>query len=89
MGTDIYHLLLTLTVAAGGSVLATRLKIPAGAILGSLVSVAVLQVTTGYAAVPATTKLFTQILAGLFIGKNIVRQDFVILRTIISRRQLR
>jgi membrane AbrB-like protein len=61
-----------------------KLKIPAGAILGSLVSVAVLQVATGYAAVPVNTKLFTQILAGLFIGKNIVRQDFVILRTIMK-----
>lgn len=84
MGTDIYQLLLTLAVAAAGSFLATKLKIPAGAILGSLVSVAVLQVTTNYAAVPVYTKLFTQILAGLFIGKNIVREDFVILRTIVK-----
>jgi membrane AbrB-like protein len=69
-------------VAAAGGLAAFRLKIPAGLIIGSLVGVAALQIFTGAAALPANAKLFTQIVAGLFIGKNIRRQDFAVLRPI-------
>lgn len=67
--------MITIAIAVVCGVLGLKTKFPAGAIVGSLIGVAVFQVLTGKAELLPNTKLFTQCVAGLFIGKNINRKN--------------
>ncbi len=84
MGVFQINIIITLIVALIGGLIALRLKIPAGAMIGSMFFVALLNVTTGSAFMPIEVKIFTQIIAGLFIGTNIRRDDVIAFRSMIK-----
>lgn len=84
MGVFQISIIITLIVALIGGFIALRLKVPAGAMIGSMLFVALLNLTTGLAFMPREVKIFTQIIAGLFIGTNIRRNDVLALRSMIK-----
>ena len=60
--------LLTIAVATVGGLVLQKLKFPAGAMVGAMVAVGALNIFTGGALMPASVKVFTRTIAGLFVG---------------------
>lgn len=69
--------LYTLLIAILGGLLGIRLKIPAGAIVGSMFAVAFYSIFTGNATMPENISFITQVGTGAFIGSKINRSDFL------------
>lgn len=61
-----------------------KLKLPAGAIVGALISVAILNIVTGLGYMPRTIKIFTQMVSGLVIGSKVVKADIYKLKNIVK-----
>lgn len=78
------ELILTLIVGILGGIIALRLKMPAGAMVGSMIAVTVFSVITGHAYIPQNIKIITQISAGAFIGASIKRKDVLEMKLIIK-----
>ena len=74
------NLAITLLAAAAGGLLALKLKIPAGAIIGGMVFVAALNIIWGIASVPSGARVVVQSVAGALIGASITREDVLRLR---------
>jgi uncharacterized protein len=77
-------LALTIMVGFIGGFTALRFKVPAGAMVGSMIATSVFSVATGRAIMPQDVKVFTQIAAGAFIGAGISRKDVLGLRYIFK-----
>lgn len=77
-------LILTLIAALLGGLTALRLKIPAGAVIGSMFTVAIFNIITGDAFLPQNVRVATQIVAGAFIGLGIKRRDLLGLKLILK-----
>jgi membrane AbrB-like protein len=77
-------LFLTVIVGFIGATAATKLKVPAGAMVGALIATAFFNIMTGKAFMPQDVKVITQIAAGAFIGAGISRKDVLDLRYIIK-----
>ncbi|MGI5896239.1 MAG: AbrB family transcriptional regulator [Oscillospiraceae bacterium] len=80
---QLVQLLFTLLVAVAGGLLAQKIKVPAGAMIGAMVAVAALNIATGQAYLPTEVKVAVQIIAGLFIGVGIRKKDVLALRRVI------
>ena len=78
------RLLLTIAVAMVGGYAALRLHVPAGALIGSMVVVAVLNVASGTAYMPVSWKFYTQISTGAYLGAKISKADAVGLKIILK-----
>lgn len=78
------ELILTLIIGIIGGTIALRFKIPAGAMVGSMMAVTVFSVLTGHAYIPQNIKIITQISAGAFIGASIKRKDVLDMKLIIK-----
>jgi membrane AbrB-like protein len=78
------ELILTIIIGFIGGLTALRFKVPAGAMVGSMIATAVFSVLTGKAFMPQDVKIITQIAAGAFIGAGISRKDVLDLRYIIK-----
>lgn len=78
------ELIITLIIGILGGTIALRLKIPAGAMVGSMVVVTLFSVMTGHAFIPQNIKIITQISAGAFIGAGIRRKDVLDMKLIIK-----
>jgi uncharacterized protein len=78
------ELVLTIIVGFIGGLTALRFKVPAGAMVGSMLATGVFSVTTGKAFMPQDVKVITQIAAGAFIGAGITRKDVLDLRYIVK-----
>ncbi|MFQ8584290.1 MAG: AbrB family transcriptional regulator [Holdemania massiliensis] len=76
-----------LTLAAGimGWRIAARLKLPAPAMLGSMIAVGLTNILFDYAALPLAVKVFAQAISGAFIGMQINRSDLGRLKSLIIR----
>ena len=74
-----------LTLAAGimGWRIAARLKLPAPAMLGSMIAVGLTNILFDYAALPLAVKVFAQAISGAFIGLQINRSDLGRLKSLI------
>lgn len=77
-------LIITLIVGITGGLAALKLKIPAGAMIGSMLCVAFYNVITGNAFLPQDIKVITQIAAGAFIGSGIRYKDVQDLKLMIK-----
>jgi uncharacterized protein len=77
-------LVLTIIVGFIGGLTALRFKVPAGAMVGSMLATGLFSVTTGHAFMPQDVKVITQIAAGAFIGAGISRKDVLDLRYIVK-----
>lgn len=60
----------TLLVAGLGGFIGIKLKIPAGALVGAMASVAIYNIYTGQGSIPMNFKLIAQIVVGGMIGLN-------------------
>ena len=68
-------LLLTFAVAAAGALIFLKLKVPAGAILGAMIFVAVYNTATGAAYFPMELRPVIRVLAGALIGARVSKDD--------------
>ncbi len=78
------RLIFTILVAFVGAFVGTKLRIPAGTLLGSMIAVAVYNIMFGLAYMPGGVKFYTQIATGAFIGAKLKRKDILDLREIIK-----
>ena len=74
------NILLTACVAALGSFLFHKMKIPAGALIGAIIFSAAFNILTDFGAFPAFMKTVMQAIAGAFIGLRITKRDLSELR---------
>ena len=66
-----------------GALIARRLKVPAGALIGSMLAVVLCSITTGYGeAYPADLRIVIQIVSGLIIGSRFTRSDIALFRRV-------
>lgn len=79
----VLKLCLTFLVAFVGAKVALKLKVPAGAMIGSLFFVSIFSVFTGMGYFPISVKTMTQAVAGAFIGISVQRKDIQELKQII------
>jgi len=68
-------LLMTLGAAAAGGILLWQLGVNAGAMIGAMLGVAALNLTTGKALRPVKLRTAVQVMAGAFIGQNMTRDN--------------
>lgn len=78
------NLLITFLVALIGALVAMKLKIPAGAMVGSMIAVAIFNIAFDCAYFPRDLKTMTQIISGLFIGCKITKYEIVSLKKSIK-----
>lgn len=71
----ILNIILTLIVASIFSFMAIKLKIPAGALLGAILSTVLLNLFTEIAYFPPNMKIFSSCLVGTYLGSRITMQD--------------
>jgi membrane AbrB-like protein len=74
---------LTAAVAIGGGLLGHYLKIPAGAMIGSMLAAALYNIITKQAAVPRYLPLVLQIAAGAMIGARMTRENILSLKDMV------
>ena len=74
---------LTLLAGVAGWQLAARWKLPAPAMLGSMLAVGLTNILFDYAALPMAVKVFAQAISGAFIGMQIGRKDVARMRGLI------
>lgn len=77
-------LIITLIIGMTGGLIALKLKVPAGAMVGSMVSVALYNILTGDAYFPQDLRVVTQIATGAFIGAGITKKDILDLKLMIK-----
>jgi len=76
-------LLLTLILGAIGGYFAIKMKVPAGFMIGSLVVIVTVNLTTGFPYFPIYLRRCTQVLAGTMVGSQVSREDIRHIRQLI------
>lgn len=76
-------LLITVIVAFLGAYVGLKCKVPAGALVGAMLSTAIFNVIFGAAYMPAGLKFYTQIGTGAFIGAKLSKSDVIDLRQVL------
>lgn len=85
MSKDILaQLAVTIAVAMVGGYGAQKMHVPSGALIGSMLAVATLNVVCKMAYVPSGWKFYTQISTGAYIGAKISRDDLQKLNSILK-----
>ena len=78
------YLILIHAVGLTGSLIAKRLRIPAGALLGSMVFVSALNILSGNVSdYPIDLRVIVQVVAGAAIGMSFTRADLTMLRRLL------
>lgn len=80
---DFWLFLLTLLCAFIGGTIAYKLHLPAGALVGAIVGVVILNLTYGKSYFYADLRVILQLLSGAMIGSKIGKKDILELKTII------
>lgn len=78
------NFLLTLFIGVILGYVFLKLKVPGGMMVGSIVAVAIFNITTGMAYMPYSGRLAAQIIAGAFIGVGIEKGDLIRLKSIFK-----
>lgn len=81
MEDTVLRVLFTLALALLGSALFLRLHVPAGAFIGAVLVVGLVQIATGLTCFPPTVKTFCSAIAGSYLGTKVRRQDLLALRS--------
>ncbi|MBB6214154.1 hypothetical protein HNQ80_000223 [Anaerosolibacter carboniphilus] len=79
-----YSFLMTIMIGAFFGYLFTRLKIPGGMMVGSIVAVSTFNITTGIAYMPTMGRIAAQVIAGAFIGIGVEKSDLMRLKFIFK-----
>lgn len=77
------QLLWTLFFGLLGGWVGYRLRLPAGALIGAIASVALFNLVTESAYFPLEVKILSQALSGAYIGAGVTRSDVLELKTIV------
>lgn len=77
-------LIVTLIIGVIGGMAALKLRVPAGAMVGSMLLVAIYNIITGEAYFPQDLRVITQIATGAFIGSGITKRDVLDLKLMIK-----
>lgn len=77
-------LILTLTAAWAGDKAAARLRLPAPAMLGSMLAVGLTNILFDYASLPGFIKVVAQAVSGAFIGMQISKKDVLNFRFLVG-----
>lgn len=77
------RIILTLIVATVGGIIGLKLKIPAGALIGGMVAVAIYNMSTSKAVIPNNFKIAAQIVVGGMIGLNFTMETISGLKKLI------
>ena len=78
------QLILTICVGFLGAWLGLRYRLPAGALVGSMIAVTIFNVIFDMAYMPQGLKFYTQVATGAYVGAKITHQDARDLRHIIK-----
>jgi len=78
------NILITLVIAIIGGLVAKKIGIPAPFMLGALIAVAILSVSSDVAYMPSEIKNFTQAITGIYIGMRLRKKDLKGLKSLIS-----
>lgn len=81
---ELVKILGTLLAATAGGLLFYKLRVPAGALIGSMLAVAVYNLASDKAVVPYGVRVGIQILAGAIIGVRVSRETLLSLKTMIG-----
>ena len=81
--SNMIYIIITIVVAVIGGLIASRFKMPAPFMIGALIAVAILSVTTDIAYMPSGIKSFTQSITGIFIGMRLRKKDISELKTLV------
>ena len=74
----------TIVIGVSGGCAALRFKVPAGALIGSMLAVAVMNVALGTAYMPTTWKFYTQVSTGAYLGAKLSRADLRDMKRIVK-----
>lgn len=83
MALAVWHLILTVFIAALGGMIGRKLKLPAGTMLGALLFTVLYNLLFERAYVPADFRPWMQILSGILLGAGIQRRDVRELRHLV------
>ena len=81
--TDIIFFAITLAVAWVGSFIARKIKLPAGAMIGSMAAVIIFNLITEKGFFYSDFKLVLQVFSGAMIGGKVAKEDVIELKRII------
>ncbi len=81
LGVD--KIIYTLVIGSIGGIIGVKLKIPAGAMIGSMISVGLYNVFVGKGYVPSNFKTVAQIVIGCIIGLNFTMDSILGLKKLI------
>ena len=80
---DVLLFFITLAVATVGGMIAYRLKLPAGGLVGAMAAVITFNLITDAAVFPTDLRMLVQLASGTMIGSRITKQDVYDMRKII------
>ncbi len=75
------YILTTILCATLGGYLAKKLRVPAGGLIGALIFVSILNITTPIVTYPSQMRTLVQILSGVLIGSRFTKNDVLRLKT--------
>lgn len=78
------NILITLSIAILGWKLAEKWKLPAPAMLGSMIAVGITNIVFDYATLPMSVKIFAQAISGAFIGMQIMKKDLLNFKKLVK-----
>lgn len=81
---DLFYLFLTVAIGTIFGLIAAKMKIPGGLMVGAIIGVAILNISFNAAYMPKQTRLIVQIIAGAFIGCIMEKSDLKRLPKIIK-----
>lgn len=73
---------LTVAVAAAGGIVAKKLKLPAPGLVGGMIFVALLNITTGQGYFPRDLRFYVRVAAGIYVGTGIKVKDIEALKDV-------
>ncbi len=80
---DLLYFVITLLIAAAGGLIAVKLKVPAGGMVGSMVFVVIFNVLTDKGFFYGDLRTVLQLVSGAFIGAKVGKEDIFALRKVI------
>ena len=83
MKKKVTQVLITVAIGAVGGIIFMNLGVPAGAMIGSMLFVAVFSATTDKAYYPSKIRMYTQVISGTYIGMRMDRASFMTLPDLI------
>ncbi|WP_312461415.1 AbrB family transcriptional regulator, partial [Proteiniclasticum sp.] len=77
------NLLITIAAAFLGGFLLQKLRVPGGMMLGSVLTVALLNINTSLVDIPPEFRFLAQCIAGAYIGMTVKRENFGRLKDLV------